>query len=113
MAGFLLLREMLKEFRQMLIKNVKKMSTVKKQHINSRLLKKSERRSVCCDVGGDVPDRFGHLGINPHEIFNLPDGAQSRCVVAAQFPANIGQRQVGEIAHQIHRDLTRHSRILP
>src|SRR2546425_7749598 len=46
-------------------------------------------------------------GIFPHQRLDLIDGMEhGRVVLATEGPADLGERGVGEVARQIHSDLT-------
>src|SRR6478735_3771428 len=58
---------------------------------------------------GDLVEDRATLG---EQLVDLPVGVHDRRVVpVAELRADLGQRQVGELAAQVHRDLTRHDQV--
>ena len=64
-----------------------------------------------CDVGGDVADNAGHIRVAVHHVFNFPDGAERGGVIASELFADVVERQIGKLPHQIHGNLPRHGRV--
>ena len=61
------------------------------------------------DVAGDVAHGGGNLGIGLEQLLDLADGAEHGGVVAAaEFLADFLEREVREVAHEVHGNLAGH-----
>lgn len=61
------------------------------------------------DVARNVAHGGGDLGVGLEQLLDLADGAEHGGVVAAaEFLANLLERKVREVAHEVHGDLAGH-----
>ena len=88
---FFLLIKMFIDFCQMLRKKEKEKINRQKTTCEQQIVENSEGSGARRDIGCDVADGFGHLGIDPHQILDFADGTQRRGMVAAELLADIRQ----------------------
>ena len=66
-----------------------------------------ENPSLGIDIGGDIPDRGGHMRVGFDHILDLADGGEnSRMVAVFKFGADVVERQIRQRPHKVHCDLT-------